>query len=344
MTTPNSLSSRDANILHTIVESFIETGEPVGSLALSRTARSGLSSASIRNVMAELAEQGFLSQSHASAGRLPTLRAIETYVKSLAVRVVSAELSRMRAELHRAQTVEETVERSSRILTELTRNVGIVAAIPAGEQTLDRVELVALPAGKVLMIVVTGDGRVRNQTIDLKESLDGGELVSIRNYLNENFAGWTLPDVRSEIEKRLDTESATYDSVLRRLMQLHMRGLLEIALDPEFHMDGTSNLVGIDLHLTRAAMRDLFRTLEEKKRLLAMLDRFIAQDTEQADIQVGLAEVHPALANFALIGGSVQLSNGMSAKVAVLGPVRMNYSRALSAVVQMQQAIRSVAS
>lgn len=338
------LSQRDAGILHTIVESYIQTGEPIASLSLARASGMNLSSASIRNTMAELAEQGFLSQAHASAGRVPTQKAIQAYVGNLAVRVVAAELGRMRAELRRVQTVEERVEKSSQLLTEITHNVGIVAAIPATRQILDRVELVALSAGKVLMVVVTGDGRVRNQIIDLNEAFAGGVLDSIRNYLNENFSGWALPEIRRELEERLRTESAAYDSVLRRLMQLHMRGLLEIALDPEVHLGGTSNLIGIDLHLTREAMRELFHTLEQKKRLLEILDRFIAQESDQPDVQVGLAEVHPSLGNLALVGASVRLPNGMDAKVAVLGPVRMDYSRALSAVAQMQQAIRSVPS
>lgn len=342
MTTQDPLSRRDVGILHSIVESYLQTGEPVASLALSRVSRTSLSSASIRNIMAELSDQGFLSQPHTSAGRVPTQKAIQAYVKSLAVRVVSAELARMRTELRRAQTIESRVERSSQILTELTRNVGIVAAIPGEGQVLDRVELVALPVGKVLMIVVTNDGRVRNQIIDSSESIPGGELASIRNYLNENFSGWTLNAIRAELARRLETESAAYDFVLGRLMHLHMRGLLDIALDPDVHLGGTSNLVGIDLHITREAMRELFRTLEEKKRLLDILERFVAQDSEQPDIQVGLEEIHPALAGLALVGGAVHLPNGMSTKVAVLGPMRMDYSRALSAVAHMQQAMRSV--
>lgn len=342
MTNQDPLSHRDAGILHSIVESYLHTGEPVASLALSRLSRTSLSAATIRNVMAELADHGFLTQPHTSAGRVPTQKAIHTYVKSLAVRVVSAELARLRTELRRTQTIESRVERSSQILTEVSRNVGIVAAIPGTGQLLDRVELVALPAGKVLMIVVTNDGRVRNQIIDLHEPIPGGDLASIRNYLNENFSGWTLQAIRTELAQRLESESAAYDFVLGRLMQLHMRGLLEIALDPDVHLGGASNLVGIDLHLTREAMRELFRTLEEKKRLLEILERFIAQDSDHPDVQVGLEEIHPALAGLALVGGAVQLPNGMSTKVAVLGPLRMDYSRALSAVAHMQQAMRSV--
>lgn len=341
MADQDPLSAREAGILHTIVESYIQTGEPVASLALAKLRRLSLSGATIRNVMAELDEQGFLTQPHTSAGRIPTEKAIQAYVRSIAVRVVNAELTRMRAELRRAQNMNERVERSSQILTQLTRNVGIVAAIPGDNDILSSVELVAVPINKVLMIVVTGGGQVRNQIVELDQPLQDNELTSIRNYLNTNFSGWRLPDIRTELERRLALEAAAYDSVLRALMQLHLRGLLDIALDPEVRLGGASNLVGIDLHLTREAMRELFQTLEEKKRILELLDRFSQQTTDEPEIQVGLGDIHPSMSNLSLIGVTIRQPDGLSTRVAVLGPTRMDYARAISAVVHMQQALRT---
>lgn len=335
----HSLNERETGILHSIVASYIETGEPVGSLALSRLDRSKLSAASIRNVMADLAEQGFLSQPHSSAGRVPTDRAILSYVKSLAVKVVAAELARIRSDLRRARSADERVERSSRLLTEFSRNVGIVAAIPAGQQTLKSIELVSLPDRRVLMVVITGDGAVHDRVISLDEPLTDNELTSIRNYVNQNFAGWTLADARRELERRMQRESAAYDAVLQRLMELHMRGLLDIALEAQVSLGGTSNLVGIDLHLTRESMRALFRTLEEKKKLMELLDRFIEASSGEPDVHVGLAEVNPALDRLSLIGVAVPMAGGATARVAVLGPQRMDYARAISAVVHVQQAL-----
>lgn len=344
MTTPNPLSAREAGILHTIVESYIETGEPVASLALAKLRKLNLSGATIRNVMSELDSQGFLSQPHTSAGRVPTGKAIQAYVRSIAVRIVNAELARMRSELRRAQTVNERVECSSRILTQLTRNVGIVAAIPGDNEVLSSVELVALPVNKVLMIVVIGGGQVRNQVIELDQPLSETELISIRNYLNTNFSGWRLPEIRAELERRLAREAAAYDSVLRAMMQLHLRGLLDIALDPEVHLGGASNLVGFDLHITREAMRDLFRTLEEKKRILQLLERFLQQNSDEPDIQVGLGDIDPSMSNLSLIGVTVRQPDGLATRVAVLGPTRMDYARAISAVMHMQQALRTMPS
>lgn len=342
MNNDSSLSSREAGILSAVVQAYLETGEPVGSLALARLRGMNLSSASIRNVMGDLSEIGLLSQPHTSAGRIPTTRAIQLYVGSLAVRIVSAELSQMRAELVRHQSVGERVERSSQILSNLTHNVGIVAALPVDSRLLSHVEFVQLPAGKLLMVVVATDGQIWNRVVELDTPMSPVDLTSIRNYLNSEFQGWRLPDVRAEIERRLMADSATYDSVLRGLLELHVRGLLDLAIEAEVRLGGTSNLLAIDLHLTREALRDLFRTLEEKKRLLALLDRFLEEHSDTPGVRVGLSDVHPAMENLSLVGMTVQQANGLSTRVAVLGPVRMDYSRALSAVAQMQHALQSL--
>jgi heat-inducible transcriptional repressor len=129
---------------------------------------------------------------------------------------------------------------------------------------------------------------------------------------------------------------------LKKLTLLYSKGLLDVGLSPEIHLEGTSNLVGLDLHLTREKMRDLFRTLEEKKKILQLLDRFLEQPGGQVAVQVGLSEANPSMRELSLIGVTVALPGGLSAKIAVLGPMRMNYERVISAVLHMGQAFQSV--
>ena len=339
----SSRMPRNLDILHLIVESYIESGEPVASRTISRRLGARLSPASVRNVMADLYDEGYLMQPHTSAGRVPTEKAFRSYVQSLArARVLAAEFQRLREELSQAETVEGRVERSSRMLMEMTRGIGIAAAIPTLGQVLEQVELLALSDKRVLMVVVTRDHIVRNRVVTLDETLRDTELESIRNYINQNFRGWTLPELHAELRLRLAHESALYDSVLKRLNTLHARGLLDFELSPEIHMEGTSNLVGLDLHLTREKLRDLFRTLEEKKRILQMLQRFLEQPEGEVAVQVGLSEAHPSMRELSLIGVSVGLAGGLAAKIAVLGPIRMNYEKAISAVLHIGQAFRSL--
>ena len=337
------MTPRNYEILHSIVQSYIETGEPIASRTISRQRRDALSAATIRNVMADLADEGFLSQPHTSAGRVPTEKAFRSYVHSLMRgRVLSAELHRLQHELAQLDTVEERVEHSSHILTEMTRGVGIAAAIPASRQMLDHIELIDLGDRRILMIVVTQDRIVRNRVVMVDEPVSSDELGSIRNYINRTFSGWTLAEIHTELRHRLEQQSAAYDSILKKLSVLYTKGLLDIAVSPEVYLEGTSNLVGLDLHLTHERMRELFRALEEKKRILQLLDRFLEQPAGEVMVQVGLGEVHSSMRELSLIGVAVALNGGFCAKIAVLGPMRMNYEKAISAVLHMGQAFQSI--
>ncbi len=337
------MTHREQDILHAVVECYIQTGEPVASRTIARRSGDKLSAATVRNVMADLCDAGYLSQPHTSAGRVPTEKAFRSYVQSLARgRLLLAELHRVRGELSQMSTMEARVECSSRMLTEMTRSIGITAAIPTSSQTLDQIELISLSEQRVLMIVVTRDQMVRNRVVALDEYVSQDELTSIRNYINRNFSGWSLLDIHADLRRRLEQHSAAYDALLKKLTLLYSKGLLDIELTPEIHMEGASNLVGLDLHLTREKLRELFHTLEEKKRMLQLLDRFLEQPAGELAVQVGLADAHPSMRELSLIGISIPLNGALSAKIAVLGPMRMNYGKAISAVYHMGQAFRSL--
>jgi len=337
------MTPRNFEILHSIVRSYIETGEPIASRTISRAREDGLSAATVRNVMADLADEGYLSQPHTSAGRVPTEKAFQRYAHSLVRgRVLSAELYRLKSQLSQHDTVESRVEHSSRMLTEMTRGVGIAAAIPTLNLELDHIELIDLGDRRVLMIVVTNDRMIRNRVVAVEEPLGAEELASIRNYINRNFSGWTLSQIHGELRARLEQQSAAYDSILKKLTVLYSKGLLDIEVSPEVHLEGASNLVGLDLHLTREKMRELFKALEEKKRILELLEQFLEQSAGEVMVRVGLAEAHPSMTELSLIGVAVALKGGLCAKIAVLGPMRMNYEKAISAVLHMGQAFQSI--
>src|SRR5215475_7553427 len=340
MRTDAPLNFRYQDILTSIVRAYIDTGEPVGSRTISKRRRDSLSPASIRNVMADLADEGYLSQPHTSAGRVPTEKAFRFFVGSLATsRVTASESDRMTNEFRGLDTVGERVERSSYILVELTRNVGIAAAIPELAQELDQIQLVPLSDRRVLMVLVTRDHMVRNRVVMLEEPASPDELNSICNYVNRNFAGWQLGHARRELLRRIAEERELYHEVLRKLQWLYQKGLLEVDTSPELHMDGASNLLGLDLHLTREKLRELFHALEEKERVIELLDRFLEEPAGQLAVRVGLEEAHPSMKDLALIGITIRMPSGLPAKVAVLGPMRMNYERVMTAVLETGRAL-----
>jgi heat-inducible transcriptional repressor len=340
MRTHASFRTRHWEILNSLVREYIETGEPVGSRTISQLRQHNLSPASIRNVMADLAEDGYLSQPHTSAGRVPTDKAFRFYVSSLtARRMAQTEAARLHDQLAALDTLEARVERSSHILVELTRNVGIAAALHPSTQELDQIELVPLADQRVLIVLVTRDHMVRHRAVMLDEPTSTDELASIRNYVNRNFAGWRLGDARRELVRRMQEERELYHEVTRKLQGLCQKGLLLVDISPEVHMDGASNLLGLDLHLTREKMRELLHALEEKARLVDMLDLFLEQPPGEVGVYMGLEQVHPAMKDLALIGVTVRMESGVPARVAVLGPMRMRYERVMAAVLETSRAL-----
>jgi heat-inducible transcriptional repressor len=292
--------------------------------------------------MADLAEEGYLSQPHTSAGRVPTEKAFRFYVRNLAAaKMAAAEAHRLSSEFSGLETVGACVERSSYLLMEMTRNVGIAAAIPALAQELDQIELIPLADRRVLMILVTRDHMVRNRVVSLDEPVRPDELVSIRNYINRNFSGWQLGEARRELVRRLLEDRELFQAAMRKVQLLYQKGLLDPDFPPEVHMEGASNLLGLDLHLTRETMRELLRALEEKKRLIELLDRFLELPPGELSVQVGLEEAHPAMKDLALIGMTIRMASGLPAKVAVLGPMRMHYERVMAAVLETSRAMES---
>lgn len=336
-----TLNFRYQEILTSIVREYIETGEPVGSRTISKLPGARLSPASIRNVMADLADEGYLSQPHTSAGRIPTEKAFRFFASALTVNRMGSDSERLANEFRRLETVPERVERSSFVLVELTKNVGIAAAIPELAQELDQIQLVPLSDRRVLMVLVTRDHMVRNRVIMLDEPASPEELTSICNYVNRNFHGWQLGMARRELLRRLAEERELYHAVQHKLEMFYQKGLLAVDMSPELHMEGASNLLGLDLHLTREKLRELFHALEEKQRVIDLLDRFLEQPAGKLAVHVGLEEAHPAMKGLALIGTTVRMGNGLPVKIAVLGPMRMNYERVMAAVVQTSRALET---
>jgi heat-inducible transcriptional repressor len=332
---PLPLTARMRSILHAIVESYLETGEPVSSSMVAQNGAANLSSATIRNAMAELTELGYLKQPHTSAGRVPTPPAIQLYVDSLAParprRLESVEWQR---KLQSLDNWQERVEEGTHLLKDLTQNVTIAAALPPSSQVLHQVEFSPLGQRQYLMIVITGDRAVHNQVVSLEQDLALEDLAEIRNYLNREFSGWRFEEARRELETRLAAERSHYDALLRRVELFYERGLLDFGPAPYVFLDGAAYLVGLDPHVTRERLRELFQALEQKKQILRLLSQYLEGAAGEPAVKVGLGEAHPAMSDISLVGLEVPLEGGARARFAVLGPLRLNYPRIMSAVLE----------
>ena len=331
MSAGQPIGNREREILTAIVETFISTGEPVGSRMLSRASREGLSPATIRNVMADLADAGYLEQPHTSAGRVPSAAAYRYYVEQLSGRaqLSQADEGIIQESLHGITDIQEFMERTSHVLSLISRNVGVAVATSGPKNALEHVYFSRLGDQKVLAVVVTKAGIVRDRVLRL--DLPQADLDAAARFINDNFRGWTLEAVRSEIARRLEKERNEYDRLMSSVEQLYKQGVLSGDDSTQVvFIEGASNLVASEQD--RARLQELLQALEEKQRLVELLGAYLDAKQEAVRVVIGLDEAQPSLRNLVLIGTPARVGGEVMGSLAVLGPPRMDYQHTITAV------------
>src|SRR5438105_2445938 len=244
MSAGQNIGDREREILTAIVETFISTGEPVGSRMLSRSSREGLSPATIRNVMADLADAGFLEQPHTSAGRIPSASAYRYYVEQLSgkTQLSQADEGMIQDSLQGVTDVQEFMERTSHVLSLISRNVGVAVATSGAKNALEHVYFSRLGDQKVLAVLVTKSGLVRDRVLRLDISQTDLDLAA--RYINDNFRGWTMEAMRAELVRRIEQERSEYDHLMKSIEQLYNQGALTAEQPAQaVYVEGAANLV-----------------------------------------------------------------------------------------------------
>src|SRR5216683_337808 len=305
------VTARQRAILTAIVESYIETGEPVGSGTIARLQSgegSGLSSATVRNEMAELAEEGLLEQPHTSAGRVPTARAFRMYVEQLsggahpridAGRLSARSRSQIDLSFQGVAGTQAVLERTSHVLATLSSGVGVAIAAAAEGDMLEHVHFSRLAQARVLAVVVTRSGLVRDRVLALDKDLGVRELEVAANFLNENFRGWSV-----------EPESAAQVQTV--------------------YVEGVANLVGSQED--RERLREVLAALETKQRVVELLNAYIDARQESVRVVFDLEEHAPEMAGLVLIAAPALAAGESRGTVGVIGPKRMHYENTMNAV------------
>src|ERR1700682_5108361 len=327
---PN-IGNREREIRTALVETFISTGEPVGSRTLSRSNREGLSPATIRNVMADLSEAGFLEQTHTSSGRIPTTEAYRYYVEQISgtAKLAPQEESMISDSLAGISDVQEFMERTSHVLSLISRNVGVTVASSGKQNALEHVYFSRLGDQKVLAVLVTRSGLVRDRVLRL--DLSQSELDLAASYINENFRGWTMESMRTELARRLEQERSEYDRLMHSIEQLYKQGALAAEQGAQVvFVEGASNLIAGDHD--RQRLQEMLKTLEEKEKVVQLLGAYLDVKQEAVRVVIGLDQTLPSMQNFVLIGAPGRTGNDVMGSLAVIGPTRMDYQHTMTAV------------
>ena len=334
------LPERDRRILGVLVQGYIDDGEPISSLWLASRGF-GVSSATLRNILARLEEQGYVRQPHTSAGRVPTDLGYRCYVDQLLTeRRSSRPAPQVEARLRRAGTVDDMLSHASHEVARASQQLSFAIA-PGGETaTLEHLEFVPLDGGKVLVVIVTTGGHVAHKVIAPTEVHDLAELQRAANYLNSEFKGQSLVAVRLAVLHRLREERNLYDELMGRALRLASTTFADMTSEPAVFIQGTSLLLedvgGESPDVTLETLRTLLRMIEEKTRLIELLDECISG--AGLTIVIGSEHQRPDLQRFSLIACRYSDGHG-TGTVGVIGPTRMRYSRAINAVEGLSKAI-----
>jgi heat-inducible transcriptional repressor len=340
------LSPRERAVLTAIVETYIATGEPVASHALARYFgnKDGMSSATIRNVMASLAEAGLLDQPHTSAGRIPTARAFRFYVEHLGgpggpqVAILAPErLEQIEESFAGIGTSQQYLERTSHVLALISSGLGVALASTQELHTLEHIHFSRVVAGRVLAVVITKAGTVLDRVLMLDHDLTTTELETAARFLNENFHGWSIERIRVELARRIEADRSEYDRLMQSLEELYSKGALatESGTTPIIFVEGVANLLAGETD--RERLRTMLHALEAKERLIELLNAYVDARQRTVRVVVGLEDAIPELRDFVLIGATARLEAENLGTVAVIGPTRIQYQETINAVSYIAQ-------
>jgi heat-inducible transcriptional repressor len=338
--TPPALDERSREVLKSLIQVHVATGEPVGSENLAQVMGRALSSATLRGIMADLEKKGYLDHPHTSAGRLPTDEGYRAYVDSLmgpatlAARDAAAITSAIRGV--DGAPPEQVMENASHVLSRQSGNLGFVLIPDLDAATFRHVDLVRLPHPRILVVLVSMSGLVTNKVIEVDDDMTQDDLQACANYLNVNFSGLALPTIRLRLLDLMQQEKALYDSLLKRAVSVGERAFSG-AGEPSVYLDGASNILRQPELADRDLMQALFQAFEEKGRLVKIVNACLSP--RGVRITIGHENPDPDLHSVALVTATIPLEAGAGWGLGVMGSTRMEYPRMIALVEHVARAL-----
>jgi heat-inducible transcriptional repressor len=324
------LDKRAQVLLKTLIERYIEEGEPVGSRTLSRFSGLDLSPATIRNVMSDLEEMGFIASPHTSAGRIPTPQGYRFFVDTLLVvkELASRELHQLEGQLH-PDNPQRVIHAASQLLSELSRFAGIVMTPRRRELTFRQIEFLRLSEKRVLLIVVTPQGDVQNRILLTERDFTATELIEAANYINQHYSGHTFEDVRQRLHQELRELRQDMIQLMTAAVEIGNQAVSEGA-EP-YVITGERNLLSVrDLSQDLSRLRQLFDLFEQKTRLAQILD--ISLHGQGVQVFIGGESGASAPDEVSVVTAPYSVNGTVVGTVGVIGPTRMAYDRVVPIV------------
>ncbi|HZV53321.1 MAG TPA: heat-inducible transcriptional repressor HrcA [Rhodocyclaceae bacterium] len=324
------LDRRAQSLLKTLIERYIAEGQPVGSRTLSRYSGLELSPATIRNVMSDLEEMGFIASPHTSAGRIPTPKGYRLFVDTLlTVQPLAREdLTEIKGVIQPDQP-QRLISHASQLLSELTHFAGVVIAPRRQLPRIRQIEFLSLSETRILLIIVTADGDVQNRILFTQRSYTPSELTTAANMLNEHFAGYDFPQIRARLQDELKQLRADMVELMSAAVEAGSQAIADTAA--EYVISGEKNLLGVEeLSSNMGRLRRLFDLFEQKTGLVQLLD--LSSRAEGVQVFIGGESGIAPLDECSVVAAPYEADGRIVGTIGVIGPTRMAYERVIPIV------------
>jgi len=338
------LDDRSKQILHAVIQCYINTPGPVGSRVVSKKYHFGFSPATIRNIMSDLEEMGYLSQPHTSAGRVPTDSGYRFYVDSLSAErqqinnALTAELNR-KFELLK-KDINSFLDDASKMLSELSHYIGITMSPNTSMTTLSKIELLKYRDNQLAVILFTDEGIIKNKIVPLDPEISQKELNIIAEYINSRFKGQSLDEIKGLILKEMTRDRGLCDSLISEAIRICRTAFS--AAPGNIYISGLSEVLRLPEFCDINRIRELLQTLEAKHIIINLLDNIA--DAEGTQVVIGAENLLDEMKQFSLVAATYKEGNRPIGTVAIIGPKRMNYLEAISIVDSTAQFITKLLS
>jgi len=336
------INQRDKQIFGFIMQEFINTGEPVGSRVVSRRYGLDISSATIRNIMSDLEEMGFLSQPHVSAGRLPTKDGIHYYLDEiLKIRTIPKQEKTLisRKLSKKTGSLKDTLQKAGILLSEISGNTSIVLLPKINAFTLKRVEFVRLDQGRFLVILISKSGLVYNHIVE-GDDISQDDLSKYSNYLNDKYSGLSIHKMRKLLSDEMVSEKSMFDNMVKHALELGILAIDNVEDSPDFVMEGKDIVFNCPELTDIEKLREIVRTFEDKSRMLRLLNQ--VYDGTGVKIFIGEEIGNIGTNEFSMVASSYSHNDTPAGSLGVIGPMRMDYQRVIPLVEYMAKVLSTM--
>lgn len=336
MISEQSLGDRKLKILHAIIQTYLETGEPVGSRTISKYTDLNLSSATIRNEMADLEEMGYIIQPHTSAGRIPSDKGYRLYVDML-MQEKEQELSEMQEQmLQKADKMEQLLKQAARVLANSTNYATMVSTPMSSANKLKFIQLSMVDEEQVIAVIVLDGNVIKNKIINIAEPISNENLLKLNMLLNTTLTGMPIDEINLGLIARLKEQAGIHSEVVGNVLDA-VADAIQVDEDMQIYTSGATNIFKYPELSDKQSAQEIISAFEEKQQLTELVTQTLSQE-DNTGIQVYIGNETPVqtMKDCSVVTATYELGDGMKGTIGIIGPKRMDYEHVLKSMKRLQ--------